>query len=225
MSTRKTPLMQRLESRTLFSVSAAADVYDTAVQADRLQIKADLLQFRSDIDSFSATLMTDVAAIKAAGIKNDPGVLPLAKQFCTDDKNMLTQLKEDNLADSSIALAEESAIAAEKAQLLKDLGNPTKVAADKAQIKADCIQLQNDLIAGLNTRIAVRESFFTTLSNDAQAIVTQVDGDPTASPTLQADVQTWATDKTDCLTTLSADLQKLLADRTQLVADLTASLS
>jgi hypothetical protein len=224
MSNKTIAIMQSLESRTLFSAGPApTGVYDSAVQADRLQICADLLQFKSDIVSYSATLMKDIAAIKSAGIKSDPGVLPLAEQFCTDDQNMLTQLAEDRLTDSSVVLTDESNIAAEKALLLKDKGNPTEVAADKAQLTADCIHLQTDLIAGLDARIAVRQSFFTTLSNDAQAIVTQVDGDTSASLALQADVQKWSADKTDCLTTLTADLQKLAADRTQLVADLTAS--
>jgi hypothetical protein len=223
MLNRNTAMMQQLESRTLFSVSPApAGVFNSTVQADRLQIQADLLQFKSDCLSYSATLLADVAAIKAAGIKSDPGVEPLARQFCTDDKNMVTQLKEDDLQEKSNVLKDESAIAAEQAQLLKDHGNPTKVAADKAQILADRIQLQSDMIAGLDARIAVRESFFTTITADAQAIVTQVDGDPSASVPLQADVQKWFTDKTDCLTTLLADLQKLDADRAQLVADLTA---
>ena len=86
-------------------------------------------------------------------------------------------------------------------------------------------QFVDDMIAGLNSRIATRQTFYTTIDNDEQAIITAAGSDPHASAKLQADVKKWISDKTTNMATLLGDLQKLVADRTQLVADLNASVS
>ena len=116
-------------------------------------------------------------------------------------------------------------IAGDRLQILNDKGNASAEKTDHAKLKADFTKAQNDMIAGLNSRIATRQTFYTTIDNDEQSIITAVQSDPHASAKLQADVKKWISDKTTNMATLLADLQKLSADRTQLVADLNASSS
>jgi hypothetical protein len=209
---------ETLESRTLMSVSPIS----TQVAADRLQVRADLLQFRSDILHNTVTIMTDVQALKADGLKNDPTFLPLFKQFRTDIQHMRNQLLVDRLTEASNVLHDQSLIVTELRQILLDHGNSTTVTADRAQLLTDRIQLQNDEITGLTTRITTRQTDYNTIFADLDAISTAVAGDTTASPALLAEVQKFTTDRTDTLNTMTTDLQKLITDRTQLVTDLTA---
>src|ERR1700733_13305414 len=131
---------ETLESRTFLSISPIS----TQVAADRLQVRADLLQFRSDVLSNSATILGDVTALKADGLKNDPTFVPLFKQLHTDLQHMWTQLRIDRLTEAGNVLHDQSVIMTELRQILIDHGNPTAVAADKTQLLTDRIQLQND---------------------------------------------------------------------------------
>src|SRR5207302_2604069 len=129
------------------------------------------------------------------------------------------------LAEAANALADESAIKLDIRQILRDRGNPTALAADRAKLRTDRIQLQNDLIAGLDQRVATRQQFLTTISDDVDAIVTAANNDASASDALKAAAATFATDRTNCITTFTADLQAISAARAQLVSDLTAAQS
>jgi hypothetical protein len=209
---------ETLESRTLMSASPI----NTQVAIDRLQVRADLLKFRSDACSDTAVIMTDVTALKADGLKNDTTLVPLFKQLHTDLVQMWTQLRLDRLTEAGNVLKDQSVIVTELIQLLKDKGNPTAITADKAVLLTDRIQLQNDEIAGLNSRLATRQNAYNKIFADLDQITTGVADDTSASPALTAVVQKFAVDRTNCLNTMSADLSKLIADRTQLVADLTA---
>jgi uncharacterized coiled-coil protein SlyX len=209
---------ETLESRTLMSASPIS----TQVAIDRLQIKADLLQFKSDACSDTAVILTDVQALKADGLKNDPTLVPLFKQLHTDLVQMWTQLRIDRLTEAGNVLKDQSVIVIELIKLLKDKGNPTAVTADRAVLLSDRIQLQNDEITGLNTRLTTRQNAYNKIFADLDQITTGVADDTSASPALTAVVQKFAVDRTNCLNAMSADLTKLIADRTQLVADLTA---
>jgi hypothetical protein len=138
---------------------------------------------------------------------------------------MHTALRADRLAESAAALADESAIKKDLLQILKDRHNATAETADHAKLLSDRIQLQNDLIAGLDSRIATRQGSETTIANDTQAIVTAADNDPAASDALEAAASKFADDRTTALNTLTADLQTITAARTQLSNDLTAAQS
>jgi hypothetical protein len=213
---------EALESRTLFSASAATAVLSTAVQADQLQVKADLLQFRSDVAGNTLTLLKDVAAIKADGVKGDPTLKPLIAKFHKDVQTMSQQLRLDRLAQAQNALADESVLVLDRRRILLDKGNPTALAADQAKRMADRIKLQQDLLAGLNARLTTRQNDSTAIFNDGQAIVAAAQSDSSASPALVADLQKFTADKTVAVNTITGDIQRLIADRTQLVSDLTA---
>ncbi len=209
---------ETLESRTLMSVSPIS----TQVAADRLQVRADLLQFRSDIFHNTVTITTDLQALKADGLKNDPTFVPLFKQFHTDIQHMRNELLIERLTEAGNVLHDQSVIIIELRQILLDHGNPPAVTADRAQLLTDRIQLQNDELAGLTARITTRQTDYNTIFADLDQIFAAVSGDTTASPTLLTDVQKFATDRTNTLNTMTTDLQKLITDRTQLVTDLTA---
>ncbi len=149
-------------------------------------------------------------------------VTPLLTQLKNDAKAMRTALKVDRLTEAANALADESVIALDLKQIILDKGNTSALAADRAKLQADRVKLQSDLIAGLDSRIATRQSYHDTLFNDTQAILAAANTDPNASDKLKADVQTFVTDVDGKLDKMAADLTKLSADRTKLVADLSA---
>jgi hypothetical protein len=217
-----TVVAEALESRTLFSASAASVVLSAAVKADQLQVKADLLTFRSDAAGNTLTLLTDAAAIKADGVKGDPALKPLLAKFHKDIHTMSQQLRLDRLAEARNALADESAIVSDRRRILLDKGDATALAADKAKLLSDRVKLQQDLLAGLDSRIATRQDAYATIFADGQAIVDAAKADPNASAALVKDLDKLTADKTVCMNTVTADLQKLVADRQQLVSDLTA---
>jgi hypothetical protein len=209
---------ESLEMRALMSVSAVS----TQVLADRLVIQQDLLNLQSDCVEYTQKLLADVQALQAADLKQDATLAPLFKTFRTDVQTMQQQLKSDNLAESSAVLNDQSVIVTEKLQILADQGNPTKLKADKAQLVGDFIQLENDEIAGLNGRLATRQTDYVTLQADLGAIATALAGDTNASPQLVAAVQQFNADRTDALNDIEGDLAALVGARAQLVIDLTA---
>ena len=215
--------VEQLESRQLLSASPA--VFNLTVRLDRLQVRVDLLKFRADTLSADATLLSDRISLRGDDVAAATTVVPLIAKLHTDVKTMRVQLLSDRLAEASNALRDESVIVGDLRQILLDKGNATALAADHAKLTNDRITLQNDLIAGLNTRIATRQSFYNTLFADGQAIQAAVLTDPNASPKLKADVAKWLIDGGNKLNTMLADLNKLVADRTKLVNDLTASQS
>jgi hypothetical protein len=211
-------LFESLESRTLMSASAI----DTQVAADRLKIRQDLIQFQTDCLAKTTTLLADCKTLKADGIYKNAALKPLFQTLRTDMATVDQTLRVERLNESSAALEDESNIVADFAKIVADKGDKTVVKADRAQLLTDRIQLQNDDLAGLNARLATRQSGFTTLSNDLNAIVTAIGNDSGASPRLVADVNKFVTDKTTFFNTITADVQTLIADRTQLTTDLTA---
>jgi hypothetical protein len=214
---------EALEPRRLMSVSVGTSLFDSAVKLDRLQVHADLVKFRSDAVSADVTLLSDRITLRGDNVAAATTVVPLIAKLHTDVKSMRLQLLEDRLTEKSNALRDESVIIGDLRQILIDRNNPTALAADRTKLKSDRITLQNDLIAGLDSRIATRQSFHDTLFADGQAIGAAVQTDPNASAKLKTDVAKWLSDGAAKLNTMEADLTKLAADRTQLVADLTAS--
>jgi hypothetical protein len=209
-----------LETRMFLSATPSA--VNPAVQADQAQIHADLLQFKSDILAASNTLHADIAAIKADDPKAATTLKPLMQKLNADLTSMRSMLQADRLDQSAKALADQQVIVADLKKVLADKGNKTAVAADRKQLRTDRIKLQQDMLAGLNARLTTRQSAYTTIFADCQAIVDAIQKDAGASQQLVTDVQKWTADKTASLTTMTTDISKLIADRTQLVADLTA---
>ena len=219
-------MIEGLESRVFLSATPAAPLlFNATVKADRLAIKAALLKFRSDIFACDAKLLRDTIAIKKNLAKGDTSLDASFLQLHNDVKAMRTALRVDRLTESANALADESTIKLDIRQIIKDRGNATALAADHVKLRADRIQLQNDLIAGLDSRVATRQAAEATLSTDVDAIVTAANADPNASAALKTAAQAFATDKTTCNAMFAADLAAIAAARTQLVADLTAAQS
>lgn len=218
-------MIEGLESRVFLSVTPAPMLFNATVKSDRLMVKADLLKFRSDIFACDAKLLRDRIAIRKDLAKGDTSLDASFLTLQNDIKTMRSALRVDRLTESANALADESAIKLDIRQIIRDRGNATAEVADHAKLLTDRIQLQNDLIAGLDSRIATRQAELPTISNDVDAIVTAANADPNASAALKAAAQTFATDRTTCITTLTADLGVIATARTQLVADLTAAQS
>lgn len=216
-------MVESLESRTLLSVTPAPLLFNATVRADRLAVRVDLLKFELNILQCELKLSNDTRAIHKNVAKGDTSLVAPFQQLHTDVKTMQTALRIDRLNEAANALADESVIKHDIVQIIKDKGNATAEAADHAKLLGDRIHLQNDLIAGLDSRIATRTADETTISNDAQAIVTAANNDPNASAALKAAATKFGTDRVTCLTTLTTDLQAIAAARTKLVADLTAA--
>lgn len=213
---------ETLESRVLMSAGTSA-VFNSTVKLDRVVIKVDLLKFRADAFAANVTLLSDRKALKGDNVAAATTVTPLIQTLHTDGKDMRLQLLQDRLTEASNALADESVIVGDVRQILRDRGNPTALLTDRAKLKSDRIQLQNDLIAGLDSRIATRQTFHDMLFNDCQAINAAAQTDPNASAKLKTDVQTWTANVEAKLNTMASDLQSIETARTKLVADLTAS--
>jgi len=214
-------MIENLESRLLLSSSSI--VFNPTVKADRLVVRADLLKFRSDIFFTQAKLLVDTQAIKHNVAKGDTSLVAPFAQLHSDVKAMRLALQKDRLAESAAALADESQIKLDHLQILKDRNDATAEAADHAKLVSDRIKLQNDLVAGLDARIATRQAQLPVISADVDAIVTAANNDPNASAALKAAATAFGDDRTSRLATLTADLQAIEAARTQLVADMTAA--
>jgi hypothetical protein len=209
--------IEALESRTLLSATPSA-----TAKLDRLQIRVDLLKFRADAFAGSAAILSDRLSMKADNVAAATTVTPLLTQLKNDAKAMRTALKVDRLTEAANALTDEATIATDLKQIILDKGNATALVTDQAKLKADRVQLQNDLIAGLDSRIATRQSYHDTLFNDTQAILAAANTDPNASAKLKTDVQTFVTDVDAKLDKMAADLTQIANDRAKLVADLSA---
>lgn len=211
-------LIESLESRVFLSVTAV----NSQILADRLQIKADLLKFNADIKSSAATMIADANAIKADDPASATTILPLVQTLKADVATMRKQLKVDRLTQSAAVKLDQAAIITDRLKFIADKGNPEARQADLASIFADRIKLQNDEIAGLNARLATRQSFDATLATDMNNILTAAQNDPNASDELKADIAKLIADRTARFSVIEADLAQISADRAQLVADLTA---
>jgi hypothetical protein len=211
-------LFETLESRTLMSVSPIS----TKVAIDRLEVRIDLLKFRIDTIFYTTKLLADSKRMQADGLKSDTTLTPLFATLHSDVQNMWAQLRVDRLTQASNVLADQSVIDKELVQIIADKGNSTALQADHAQLLTDRIQLQNDEIAGLNTRLATRQADYTTIFSDVSAIATAVAGDPNSSPALTTAVEHFTTDRTNTLNAMTTDISTVIAARTTLVADLTA---
>jgi hypothetical protein len=213
--------LESLESRSLMSASP----FSTTVEIDRLDVRAALLKFRYDAVTSTATLIADCSALQAADLKNDALLAPLFTALHKEVKAMRHTLDIDRLDESAAVLKDESVIDSELAQYVSDEGNEAARTADRLQLKKDRIQLQDDEIAGLNARLATRESEQTALTADLNSITATLGTDTGASAALQAAVNTFVTDRAASLGTFETDLQSIITARTKLVTDLTASLT
>jgi hypothetical protein len=214
-------MIENLESRVLLSASSL--VFNPTIKADRLVVRADLLKFRSDIFLTQAKLLADTQAIKHNVAKGDTSLVAPFATLHADVKAMRLALRGDRLAESVVTLGDELQIKLDQLQILKDRGNATALAADHAKLVTDRIKLQNDIVAGLDTRIATRQAELPTISADVDGIVTAANNDPNASADLKAAASKFGDDRTARLATLTADLQAIEAARAQLVADMTAA--
>lgn len=211
-------LIESMESRTL--MSAAPTLYSLTVQKDRLVVQSKLLKFQIDELSGAAKLLVDTQNIKKALAKGDTSLVAAFTQYRMDNKALGLALREDRLVESANALADQSIIKLDILQILKDKGNATAETADHSKLANDRVTLQNDLIAGINSRIATRQAAQTTIANDTAAIVTAADNDPNTTVDLQNAVNAFSTDRNAKLATLTSDLAAVEAARTQLMTDL-----
>jgi len=171
----------------------------------------------------SAAILSDRVTLKGDNVAAATTVPPTIATLKSDAKAMRTALQIDRLTEASNALADESVIVKDLRQIILDRKDPTALVTDRATLKTDRIKLQTDLIAGLDSRIATRQTYHDMLFADGAAIVAATNSDPNATDKLKTDVQTWITDLDSKLDKMSTDLTKVQADRTKLVADMTAS--
>jgi hypothetical protein len=214
--------IEGLESRQFLS---ATIVFNAPVAADRLVVRADLLHFQSDILANDAKLLIDVHNIKANVAKGDTSLKAPFAKLRADVNTTRIKLKEDRLTEAANALADESVIKLDYVKVLKDKGNAAAEAADHTALRNARIKLQNDLVAGLDARIATRQANEATIAADTQAIVDAANKDPGATMTLKDAAATFAGDRVTCLNTLTADLQAIESARSTLVDALTAAQS
>ncbi|HZL37391.1 MAG TPA: LEPR-XLL domain-containing protein [Tepidisphaeraceae bacterium] len=216
--------IEGLESRVLLSAAPKPPVlFNPTIKADRLQVRADLLKFQSDIFSWDAKLLRDTTAVRENVAKGDTSLVAPFAALRTQVQAMRTSLLEDRLNESISALHDEATIKGDILQIIKDRKNSSAETADHAKLMGDRAQLQNDLVAGLNSRIATRTTDASAIATAAQGLVTAANSDPNASSALQAAVGTFATDRSNCVTALASDLQTIANARTQLSTDLTAA--
>jgi hypothetical protein len=216
-------IIEVLEFRTL--MSAAPMLFDAPVKVDRLVIRAELLKFRIDLAVCAAKLKVDGKAMARDGVDQVPMIAPLLATAKADLKSMQTALKVDRLTESANAFADESTIKLDIRQIILDRKNATAETADHAKLRNDRITLQNDLIAGLDSRIATRMTDDTTISTDSTAIVDAVDADTGASADLEADTAKFSAVEVASQTQFATDLANIASARTTLVNDLTAAQS
>lgn len=214
--------IEPLESRVLLSASLASRALSQAVIADRAQIHTDLLKFRMDAFSCFARTSHDLNAITAAHPGNAATVLPPIRRMRKDLSQIRAALEGDHLADRSNVVADESLIFAKRRRILLDQNKPAALATDKQSLSAGLIKLQQDMISGLDMRIAARQSDYNTVFNDGQVVITAVQGDPTAGTKVHGALATFMNDRTACINTLMPELQSVAADREQLATDLSA---
>jgi hypothetical protein len=212
--------IEAVESRVF--LSAAPIVISTAVKADQLTVRGQLLKFESDALLSEVKLINDTTAIKKSLTKGDTSLVTPFKNLRADSKSLGMALRADRLAQAANALADESTIKLDLLQILKDKNSGASLTADKAKLLSDRVKLQNDLVAGLDSRIATRQADEMTITNDTQAIVTAEEADPLATAALNTAVTTFQTDRNGRLATLTSDLQTVEAARTQLSNDLAA---
>jgi hypothetical protein len=212
-----------LESRTFLSASPV--LFNTAVKVDRLLVQIELLKFRNDLFVSGTKLTNDVRTIHKNTAAGDTSLAAPLAQLKSDYKTMRDQLLQDRLKEAANALSDQSTIKLDILQIKKDKGNASALTADHTKLMNDRVQLQNDLIAGLDSRVATRQSFEATISNDTQAIVTAANNDTAASAALKAAVIKFAVDRVTSLNKLTFDLQGISTVRQMLVNALTAAQS
>jgi hypothetical protein len=226
----KTMLFETLETRKLFSVCVvhaacvpATPTTNSAVAADQKQIEADQVQLRKDNCSSAMTLLSDVRAMMSDGLRKDTTLMPLFQQLEADASSVAQGLKVDGQAEQPVVSADQSAIKTAEMQICKDKHNPTALAADQAALLAAQIQLQNDLITGLDARLATVQAGENTIADDLGSILGALSGDTTASPKLVTAIGTFRVDTLNAFNLKASDLLALIGARVQLVNDLMAT--
>lgn len=213
--------LEGLESRMLMS-SSLPHYQDATVTLDKAIVKGELLKFEADILITGAQLKVDYKGIKKTTAAGDTSLTADFTQLKTDFASQSSQLKTDRLAESSAALADESKIKADIVQIRKDKGNASALIADHAQLRADRVQLETDLVAGINSRIATRQSFETTLSNDLAKIQTDATADTKGSTAFETAVTAYVTAGDARLTLMVNDLTAIATARDNLAAAIAA---
>ena len=208
--------LEPLESRLLMSVSPV----DLQVTLDQAQVTADLVKFRADAAGCDVTLLAVCQALKLAGLGNNATMLSLFTTLHTDLTQMQAQLAADRLAQSVAVLQAQANVNTDIERMIVNRDNPTALTADRALLLRDRVAVQQDDIAGLNTRIATRQTDYNTISADLQAISTAAWGDAGVSHRLTLAVQKFDADRTAKLATMMTDLTKVQTDRTTLSNDL-----
>jgi hypothetical protein len=215
-------VIENLESRTLLSATPPV-LFNATIKLDRLVIRMDLIKFRFDAAISNLQLAIDRLIIRHNTPKGDTSLDAPFTQLRTDVKSMSLQLAQDRLNEAKNVLNDELTIKQDILQIRKDRGNDSALTADHDKLKNDRIQMQTDLVGGLDMRIATRQTFETTISNDTQAIITAATNDANATNAMSAAVTKFSNDRITRLATLTADLQKISTDRHTLVNDLTAA--
>ncbi len=222
-------LFETLETRRLLSVSLphvacapGGSASNSTIAVDEKQIDAAQMQLQMDNWSSARTLVSDVKALLADGLRHDATLMPLFQQLQADGQVMRQDLEADEKAGQTVVSHDQTVINTEELQVCKDKHNPTALKADQAALLADRIQLENDVIAAIDARLATLQADENTIADDLGAINGALSGDTAASPKLVGDVGNFRTDALIAMYGLATDLLGLIGAHVSLVNDLIA---
>src|SRR6185312_16472974 len=192
-------MIQRLESRVLFSAVAT-------FVADGAPLAADIRTARADVTQYATALSNDVRTVTAdvRNVPASPQKQALLKALRTDKANWLSVIRADVRSAITAATANGHQTITDAIRVFR---HPTNL-ADIAKLAADLAAVGSGLKAPLGK-----------LQSDASAAHTALVGDlnniAAANPTdskLQTDVQQITTESQSAITTLTADGQTLESD-------------
>jgi len=168
-------VMERLESRTLFSHGAD----DPIVIEDRQILHDHLAEYAAHRVALSTQLKADLVALKAAIRQRAIDVAPLVQKL-VDDKNAgSAQLADDKAALKAALLADKQVIVADLQAIRDHRGNELELADDRVKFADDRNAMLGHLHDGLELIHQHRGDLSALLLSDKQAIVSHLHTDST----------------------------------------------
>jgi len=220
--------LQRLESRTLFSVLAKIPslVTNPTIQADREQLHADLVKYRNDKLTLGAQLeaerqaVIDELAKLATNTELQTTLAPLKATYKADRKARNAELRADYEAIAAKRKEFRPTIRADIAAIQAAGDDPTALAAAKAKLETDQATVKAAL-APLRAKLeADTQKWIDKIAADRAAILAAQEA---VDPTLKTLVDKLEADRTAAKKTFADDRAAIAADRAKLAADIAAA--
>jgi len=201
-------LIENLETRQLFAVSAT-------IQADLAKIAADRTQIINDRAAAIAQLKLDAAQYAADRLTRLNSVAGLRVQLKNDIATKRAVLIQDTKTFVANFQAAAALVKADSLQVRADRNDPTARAADLQKLATDT----DALIAAKLNNAQVKQDLAdlkAVIAADRAGIITVI---KTQTPTEVSDLQKIAADRSAMISTLAADTALLKADLLKLRAD------